>query len=403
MRVGKAAALAVALVVVLCAGLWLGGHPGKLPGFVRDRFVDSAAGLTAEATELIQDNYYRPVKQSELIDSSLGGMVSGLRHRFHDRFSEYFSPERLELFNEAISGRFSGVGIEISSVRRGLLAGRVFHGSPAAKAGIVPGEVIVSVDGHSIAGENINLAKDKIVGPEGTEVTLGVLNPKTGKVRSVRVTRAEIEAPITATRIERVNGRKLGYVRFDSFTEGSHGVLREAVERVEREGAQGIVLDLRGNGGGLLDEAVLAASVFMPKGKVVVSTDSRTEGHAVYKTLGDNLPARPMVVLIDRNTASAAEILTAALADDAGADVVGTRSYGKGVFQQEIDLSNGGALKLTIGEYFTPTGVNLAGKGIQPDVRAPNAPGTVRDEELGRALQVLAHQIQGALAHQVPR
>ena len=120
------------------------------------------------------------------------------------------------------------------------------------------------------------------------------------------------------------------------------------------------MLDLRGNGGGLLEEAVLSASVFLPEDEVVVTTDSRTQGHAVYKTVGDNLPTLPIVVLIDRNTASAAEILTAALADDAGATVVGTRSYGKGVFQQEVGLSNGGALKLTIGEYFTPDGVNLA-------------------------------------------
>ena len=115
---------------------------------------------------------------------------------------------------------------------------------------------------------------------------------------------------------------------------------------------------------------MLTASVFLPEDDVVVRTESRTQGDATYETVGDNLPALPIVVLIDRNTASAAEILTAALADNAGAEVVGTRSYGKGVFQQEIGLSNGGALKLTIGEYFTPDGVNLAGRGIHPDVQA---------------------------------
>jgi carboxyl-terminal processing protease len=191
------------------------------------------------------------------------------------------------------------------------------------------------------------------------------------------------------------NGRKLGYVRLTTFSDGAHGQLRRAVEKVERQGAEGIVLDLRGNGGGLLEEAVLTASIFMSKDRVVVSTDSRTEGHAVYKTAGDNLPKRPLVVLIDRNTASAAEILTAALADDAGATVVGTRSYGKGVFQQEVGLSNGGALKLTIGEYFTPDGTNLAGKGIHPDVRAKDDLRTRADEAIQRALGVLAGQVEG--------
>ena len=134
----------------------------------------------------------------------------------------------------------------------------------------------------------------------------------------------------------------------------------------------------------------------MPEGKVVVTTDSRTQGHAVYKTVGENLPATPVVVLIDRNTASAAEILTAALADDIGAKVVGTRSFGKGVFQQEFDLSNGGALKLTVGEYFTPDGVNLASAhGIHPDVKASDDPSTGRDEGLDRALRVLAEQAGG--------
>ena len=125
----------------------------------------------------------------------------------------------------------------------------------------------------------------------------------------------------------------------------------------------------------------------------MVTTDSRTQGHAEYETVGDNLPPQPIVVLIDGNTASAAEILAAALADEAEAAVVGTQSFGKGVFQQEVDLSNGGALKLTIGEYFTPDGANLAGKGIEPDVPARDRPETARDEALDRALRVLAAEI----------
>jgi carboxyl-terminal processing protease len=394
-RARGAVAYGTGLIALLCAGLWLGGHPGKLPTFVREGFVDSSAGLTAEATELIQDNYYRPVGKTELGNSSLQGMVRGLRKRFHDRFSDYFSAENLARFNEEISGRFSGIGLSVTEVKRGLRADRVFHGSPAQRAGIEAGDVIVSVDGHSIAGIDSEVATAKIKGPEGTDVVVGVLRPKTGKVREVRLTRAQVSLPIVASRVKTVDGRKLGYVRLVTFSEGAHAALRQGVEKVERQGAKGIVLDLRGNGGGLLEEAVLSASIFLPKGQVVVSTDSRTQGHAVYKTVGDNLPRRPVVVLIDRNTASAAEILTAALADDAGATVVGTRSYGKGVFQQEVDLSNGGALKLTIGEYFTPDGQNLAGVGVHPDVPARDDPQTKTDEGMRRALQVLAGQAQG--------
>jgi carboxyl-terminal processing protease len=379
-----------ALVVVLCAGIWLGGHPGKLPEFLRDLFVDDSAGLNLEATELIEDNYYRSVGSKELTNGSLQGMVRELRRRHHDRFSDYFSPEALERFNQEISGRFSGIGLTVSQVKQGLRVASVFHGSPAEKAGLEVGDLIVSVDGESIAGESSEASSEKIKGPEGTEVTIGVRAAPDAKLRELKVERAQIAVPVVTSKVKAVGGRKLGYVRLVSFSEGAHAALRRAVEKVEDQGAEGIVLDLRGNGGGLLEEAVLTASIFLPKDEVVVTTDSRTQGHAVYKTAGDDLPAVPVVVLIDRNTASAAEILTAALADDAGAKVVGTPSYGKGVFQQEVNLSNGGALKLTIGEYFTPDGVNLAGRGIHPDVQARDLPQTVPDEGLERALGVLA-------------
>jgi carboxyl-terminal processing protease len=391
-----AVAYAVSLVIFLCVGLWLGGHPAKLPEFVREHFVGSPAGLTAEAAELLEDNYYRPVGSTELSNSSLQGMVRGLRRRHRDRFTEYFSPESLESFNQAIEGRFSGVGISVVPVPRGLRAVQVFPGSPADKAGIVAGDTIVSVDGGSIAGESSNEATKKIKGPEGTEVTLGVRDAENGKVRQVHLVRAEVALPNVSSKVEAVNGRRLGYIRMLSFSEGVHAQLADAVRRVERGGAKGIVLDLRGNPGGLLDEAVLSASLFLPKGEVVVSTESRTQGSSVHKTVGGTLPKRPLAVLIDRNTASAAEILTAALADDAGAPVVGTRSYGKGVFQEEKGLSNGGALKLTVGEYFTPKGVNLArSHGIHPDVKTSDNPETPVDEGKARALHVLAGQVEG--------
>ncbi len=389
MSAARTLGLAALLLAVLAAGLWLGGHPAKLPPSLRDLFVDDSAGLTVEASELIEGNYYRSVPLENLADSSLEGMVRGLRRRYRDRFSEYFSAEMLARFNEAIEGRFSGVGLSVSEVAEGLRVVRVFKGSPAERGGIEVGETIVSVDGDSIAGLDSDAATARIKGPEGTEVTIGVRS-RGGKTRQVRLIRAEIALPVISSALETVSGEKLGYVRLLAFSEGAHGALRRAVRKLQRQGAQGLVLDLRGNGGGLLEEAVLSASVFLPEGETVVSTRSRTQGERVYETSGGNLPRLPIVVLIDRNTASAAEILAAALADDAGAKTVGTRSFGKGVFQQEIDLSNGGALKLTVGEYFTPDGANLAGKGIHPDVRARDAPGTRRDEARERALGVLA-------------
>jgi carboxyl-terminal processing protease len=387
-------AFAVALVAVLAAGLWLGGHPRSLPEPLRDWFVSEPAGLTAEAAEAIQDGYYRPVGDQELGNASLQGMVRELRKRHGDRFTEYFSPEALAAFNEQIEGRFSGVGLSVIEVPKGLRVAQVFPRSPAEEAGIEVGDTIVSVDGRSIAGKGSAESTKLIKGPEGTQVTLGVRDAKSGKTRKLTVTRAEVTLPNVSSRVERVDGRKLGYVRLLSFSEGAHGQLARAVEKVKKKGAEGILLDLRHNPGGLLDEAVLTASLFLPEDEVVVRTNSRTQGKSVHKTTGGRISKLPVVVLIDRGTASAAEVLAAALADDAGAEVVGTRSYGKGVFQEERTLSNGGALKLTVGEYFTPDGVNLAeSHGIHPDVKAQDDPKTKADEAKQRALGVLAGQV----------
>jgi carboxyl-terminal processing protease len=390
MSAARTVGLTVALLLMLAAGLWIGGHPATMPPALREVFVDESGGLTAEAAELIEDNYYRSVPEGDLTDSSLQGMARGLRRRYEDRFSEYLSPAVLDRFNEAIEGHFSGIGLSVTEAERGLRVEQVFKGSPAEQAGIEVSDTIVSVEGKSIAGLSSTVATERIKGPEGSEVTVGVLPRSGGEVRVLRLTRAEIAVPVVSSRVVDRGGRKLGYVRLAAFSEGAHGFLRRAVERARRKGARGLVLDLRANGGGLLQEAVLAASIFLPEGTVVVTTKSRTQGDATYEARGGNLPAQPTVVLIDAGTASAAEILAAALADEGGAEVVGEQSFGKGVFQQEVGLSNGGALKLTIGEYFTPDGTNLGGNGIRPDVAARDRPGTARDEALDRALAALA-------------
>jgi carboxyl-terminal processing protease len=395
-RLRGAVAFAVALVALLCAGLWLGGHPSVLPGFAREAFVAEPGGLSAEAAEILEDNYWRKTGPIELGNASLQGMVRELRRRNHDRFTEYFSPENLESFNQEIEGQFSGIGLSVSLAKQGLRVVTVFPRSPAAEAGIGVGEVIVSVNGNSIAGESSTEATKKIKGPEGTKVTIGVFDPKTKKTRQLTLTRAEVSLPNVSHKLERVDGEKLGYVRMLSFSEDSSELLKRAVEKVEGEGAEGILLDLRQNPGGLLEQAVLSASIFLPKGEVVVSTKSRTQGDSTHETVGGNLPAKPLVVLVNGGTASAAEILTAALLDNGKATTVGETTYGKGVFQEEHSLANGGALKMTVGEYFTPNGENLARThGIHPQVRVPFRPHGKTDNQKQRALRVLAGKVGG--------
>jgi carboxyl-terminal processing protease len=395
-RLRGAIAFGVALVAFLVVGIWLGGHPSKLPGFARDAFTEEPTSLVSEGAEIIKDNYFRKVGNTELGNSSLQGMVRELRRRHKDRFSDYFSPESLEGFNQQIEGHFSGVGLSVIEVKKGLRVVKVFKGSPAEEGGVEVGDTIVAVEGESIAGMTSSESTGKIKGPEGTEVTVTIEKPKTHKKVEKTLTRANVVLPNVSSRLFTTDGKRIGYVRLLSFSSEASKQLAHGIEKAKKEGAEGLVLDLRDNPGGLLDEAVSSASLFLPEGEVVVSTKSRTKGSTERKSGPGKIVEVPFDVLIDRGTASAAEIMTAALQDDADATVVGTRSYGKGVFQEEHDLANGGALKLTVGEYFTPDGENLARTGgIHPEVKVVDNPHTAVDEARQKALETVAAQVKG--------
>jgi carboxyl-terminal processing protease len=385
----RALAALVAVLATLCVGMYLGGHPADLPGFLQDAFVEDSASLSSEATNLIEDNFFRDVPESQLEDASLKGMVRSLK----SRFSHYFTPSENRLFEQATSGEFSGVGMTVVERKRGLLVVGVFKGSPAKREGIRPGDLIVKVNGRSIAGESSEVSTARIKGKPGSYVNL-TIKRKGRPARTLRVKRARIRVPVVDSKLERRGGHKLGEVSLASFTSGAHADLGAAVRRLQGRGAEGFVLDLRGNGGGLLDEAVLVSSLFVPNG-TIVTTKGRTRPKRVFEATGDTITRKPVVVLVDHGTASASEITTAALHERIAAPVVGRRTFGKGVFGQVFELSNGGALDLIVGSYFTPNGENINNKGIAPNVRARDNPATARDEALNRALSVLADRVGG--------
>jgi carboxyl-terminal processing protease len=377
-------AIAAALAA-LAAGLYLGGHPDRLPEPVRDLFVDESTDTQASALDLIKDNYARKVSDERLENGSIRGMVDSL----NDRFSQYFTPRERKVFEQSIGGEFGGVGMVVVEHPRGLLITGVYPDTPAEKAKIKPGDLITEVNSKSIKGESSDLATARIKGKPGTSVTLTVRRGLKGKPRVVRVKRAQITIPVAEGKLRRVGGKKLGVVTLATFSSGAHGQLKEKLEDLQDRGAEGFVVDLRHNGGGLLNEAVLVSSLFVPDG-VIVSTKGRTRPKEVLRATGGAIKRKPLVVLVDRATASASEIVTAALSERLDAKVVGRRTFGKGVFGQVFDLPNDGALDLTLGNYYTPKGRNLGGKGIPPDVRAVDNPRTPSDEALTRALEVLA-------------
>jgi carboxyl-terminal processing protease len=358
-------ALLCALLPVLLVGIWLGGHPRALPDPLEALLVDEEVRTTQEALDTIEDDYYRRVGRSRLLNDALAGAVRAL----DDRFSAYLDPAAFRRYEDSSHGRYAGIGIEVSQDPRGLRVVRVFPGTPAARSGIRRGDLIVAAGGRSLAGRPSSFGSALIRGRAGTQVTLGILSG--GRRRDVRVSRARVSVPVVDSSLRTVDGKKLAVVSLASFTSGAHGDVRAAIDRQRRAGARGVLLDLRGNGGGLLDEAVLVASVFIPTGPIVI-TDGRSRPRKVFPARGGSIPGSvPVVALVDRDTASAAEIVAGALQDRGRGKVVGTRTFGKGVFQQVTGLPNGGGLDITVGQYFTPRGRNLGGGGLKPGTGIP--------------------------------
>jgi carboxyl-terminal processing protease len=371
----------------LAAGIALLANAGAWP------FGSGTPNAADEVRQAIEDNYYRPVSQKAIDEASINGILEEFKKRYGDKFSHYFDAKTYTAFQSATSGEFQGIGLTVNGVKRGLRVVRVIPHTPAERAGIKPDDVIVWAAGHSLAGLSADAGAALIKGEPGTPVKLRIEPADGGKVEALTVKRASVRLPAAHGILRHVDGLPVGYVRYVTFSSGAHGELEKSFQKLDDRGAQGFVLDLRGNGGGLLNEAVLSASLFLKPGQLVVSTKSRVQGSRKYDAVGHPLPSKPLVVLIDRNTASSAEILTAALADNGVATVVGTRSYGKGVFQDVLPLDSGGALDLTVGRYFTPDGTSLAGKGIKPDIGAKDDPDTKPDEGLAKALAVLGKSI----------
>jgi carboxyl-terminal processing protease len=388
------ASLALCLVLLAC-GIYLGAHPSGLPGFIRDPLVgDSDTRVVNEAIDQVNDTYYRKIAKDKLADASIKGIVASL----DDRFSNYFSPAEYKKFNEQQNGEFAGIGVQVTGVAGGLHVVTVYDGSPAKDAGIKVGDDIVAVNGTSLKGKAQEAAVALIQGRIGTPVKLSLA--RGGKTRTATVQRATISVPVVQSSEKTVDGSKLEVIHLEQFSSGAHGEVAAALKKGMKDGAKGAVLDLRGNPGGLVTEAQLVASQFLADGKIV-TTKGRAVPSRTFSATGDpTAPKLPLVVLVDRNSASAAEIVAGALQDRKRGELVGTRTFGKGVFQEVLELSNGGALDITAGQYFLPSGRNLGGAGVstgsglKPDVQASDDRKTKADEGLDKALDVLAAKVK---------
>ncbi len=319
--------------------------------------------LFGEVFERIRAGYVEPVQDDKLIESAINGMLSGL-----DPHSSYMNAKDYQDMQVQTKGEFGGLGIEVTMEDGLVKVVSPMDDTPAAKAGIQPGDLISGIDGAPVMGLTLNQAVEKMRGDVDSAITLTIIRG-TQDPFDVTLKRAVIALKSVRWELEKGN---IGYVRITSFTEKSDSGLKEAIDKLKeatKGQLSGLVLDLRNDPGGLLDQAIAVSDDFLEKGEIV-STRGRNadEGQRWNAESGDLVDGKPLVVLINGGSASASEIVAGALQDHRRAILMGTKSFGKGSVQSIIPIPNHGAIRLTTARYYTPSGRSIQGKGIDPDI-----------------------------------
>ncbi|MCH4022611.1 MAG: S41 family peptidase [Acetobacter sp.] len=313
--------------------------------------------------DLVRANYVEPVSDRDLITNALNGMLSGL-----DPHSSYMTEKQYADMRVQTTGKFGGLGLEVQGLQGHIRVVSPIDGTPAWKAGIKPGDYIVAIDGHNIDGSPLNDAVEKMRGKPGSEITLTIIREKEPKPLIKKMKREIIHIEVVKSALY----GKTGYIRISQFDEETSAQLRKAYAQLVKEAGgklDGLVLDLRNNPGGLLDQAVDVSSAFIKSGEIVSTRARHPKDSRRWDAQGDDMTGNmPIVVLINGGTASAAEIVSGALQDHQRAVILGTKSFGKGSVQTVMPIPGNGAVRLTTARYYTPSGRSIQGLGITPDV-----------------------------------
>lgn len=340
---------------------------------LRDPRREADISLLWDVWDTLLEQYIDPQKLQ--VTPLLYGAAEGLVRGVGDPYTVFMTPKENADFREGLAGNLEGIGAELT-VRDGLvIIVTPLKGSPAERAGLQPKDVIVEVDGQSTDGWSLSQVVARIRGPKGTTVKIRVGREKAG-VLDFTITRAAIHVPSVEANIIETGGKVFGYAALNQFGEKSIAELKIELQKFKDRRIDGIVLDLRNNGGGYLDGAVDLTSLFLRAG-TVVTVERRGGGREAQGVSGNVLlPETPLVVLQNEATASASEIVSGALQDHKRATVVGTKSFGKGTVQEVIDLSGGVSVRVTVAQWLTPAGKNLGKEGVRPDivVEMPKAP-----------------------------
>jgi carboxyl-terminal processing protease len=379
----KLLAILVVALLIFLSGLGIGDGrfslhsnstvTGNLPSTLNYTTVN-------QVYQALKANYNGKLTETEL----LNGMKEGMAAAPGDPYTEYFTPSEAKAFNNELNESFSGIGADLTTNSSNELEIMdSIAGTPAAKAGLQPQDVITTINGKTTAGMTVDNAVDEIRGQAGTKVTLGIL--RNGNNISVTITRENITVPSVTTKILSGN---IGYMQITSFANDTSSLAQQAANTFSKDHVTGIILDLRNDPGGLLTAAINVSSLWLPEGQTILT---ERHGSAIvqqyYSTGNDELNGIPTVVLINSGSASASEITTGALHDNKDAYVIGEKSFGKGVVQQLINFKDGSELKVTIASWYRPDGQDIEHKGITPDDTVPL---TQQDINAGNDTQLTA-------------
>ena len=344
--------------------------------------------LFGDVFQRVQEQYVEEITDKELIESAISGMLQSL-----DPHSSYLSPESYKDMQVKTKGTFGGLGIEITMEGGFVKVVSPIDDTPAANAGMQPGDLIIGINGESIKGLTINEAVSRLRGPVKSKITITVVRGEKDPF-DVDIIRDVIK--IRSVKHEIINN--IGYVRLTTFSDTTTSGMEKSINEIKKELGdkfQGLILDLRNNPGGLLNQSISVTDAFLNQGEIV-STQGRKpdDTSRVFAKKGDIINGKPLIVLINSGSASASEIVAGALKDHARAIIVGTRSFGKGSVQSIIPLPGNGAMRLTTARYYTPSGVSIQAKGIEPDIKVEAGITDLKKEGLERGRE---ENLRGAL------
>ena len=344
--------------------------------------------LFGDVFQRVQEQYVEEITDKELIESAISGMLQSL-----DPHSSYLSPESYKDMQVKTKGTFGGLGIEITMEGGFVKVVSPIDDTPAANAGMQPGDLIIGINGESIKGLTINEAVSRLRGPVKSKITITVVRGEKDPF-DVEIVRDVIK--IRSVKHEIINN--IGYVRLTTFSDTTTSGMENSINEIKKELGdkfQGLILDLRNNPGGLLNQSISVTDAFLNQGEIVSTQGRKADDTSrVFAKKGDIINGKPLIVLINSGSASASEIVAGALKDHARAIIVGTRSFGKGSVQSIIPLPGNGAMRLTTARYYTPSGVSIQAKGIEPDIKVEAGITDLKKEGLERGRE---ENLRGAL------